>query len=207
MPLSSFGFRDFGPDMLTGVGVFRVDLSARPVTVSLAPAKAKFVVMLVAYAILVAIVAWVVIGVAGQQPDGFLIFFGVLFFVPVAAFTFMGFVTKRSAVFDMAHVSVTETDGAKWDAFYKEYLGVRWRIHARDPSDSSGDFFVVEMIHPDAARTLPLYVDLATAGMDERCALVARFAQALKLPVLVSPDEDDDTPDAVFGDFDEEDND
>ncbi len=199
MLLGRLGFRTFGPDMLTGVGVFRVDLSARPVTVSLAPAKAKFVVMLVAYAILVAIVAGVVIGVAEQRPDGFLIFFGVLIFVPVAAFAFMGFVTRRSAVFDVAHVSVTETDGTKWDAFYKEYLGVRWRIHARDPAESPGDFLVVEMIHPDAAKTLPLYVDLAVTGPDERREMVADFAKALKLPVLVSPDEDDDEPDAVFG--------
>ncbi|MDO8421880.1 MAG: hypothetical protein Q7S99_06935 [Parvibaculum sp.] len=199
MPLSRFGFRDFGPEMLTGVGVFRVDLSARPVTVSLAPAKAKFVVMLVAYAILVAIVAGVVIGIAGERPDGVLIFFGVLIFVPVAVFTFMGFATKRSAVFDVAHVSVTETNGTIWDAFYKEYLGVRWRIHARDPGESSGDFLVIEMIHPDATKTLPLYVDLAMAGPDERRDMTAEFARALKLPVLVSPDEDedDDEPDAV----------
>ncbi len=199
------GFRRFSPDMLTGTGAFRVDLSVRPVKVSLSPARSKLVALLAAFALFVAMAA----GVASLDPQRasgpVFLFFALLFFAPVGVLAVVAFATRRSAVFDHAHVRVTEPNRTRWRADYREFLGIRYRILTRDFGEGSSSFLVIELVHPDDAKTLPLFVDIRGMGSDERRRELETFARQLKLPVLKSPDDDDEDDDDGDDKYDDED--
>lgn len=58
------------------------------------------------------------------------------------------------------HIEVIEkqTLGAtKWQANYREFTGVRHRTKQAEGSKSTTPYQIIELVHPDETKTLPLY--------------------------------------------------
>jgi len=163
----------------------QVDLAARPLRVNLSPSPITAVFGLVFGGFWLYGSLNLVSGVlsAPSPAIAFALMFPAIGLAAVGA-SLVALITRRYATFDAEGVAVegrTLRGRERWFAAYPDFAGVRHREHTINRKHGSTTYQIIELVHPEPAKTLPLYVAVAVAPPRERWE---SYARELGLPAL-----------------------
>jgi hypothetical protein len=161
----------------------KIDLSERPITVDIVPSKAIAAVGIVlglGWIIFASIALsidpdlaepWIILAVAAP---------GLM----IAAFAIATLFQKRRVTFHDLGVEVEQRglfSARRWSALYSDFEGVLYKIRRSRGKNRATTYQIIELAHPEAGKTLPLYV--ATTPEVPR-ARWENYARLLDLPAL-----------------------
>lgn len=170
------------PTLLAGLKPFQVDLTSLPAEVNLSPAR---IAGYVALGIAAVYAAGMFAAYLDNQPlIGNKRFVALAALVPLVLLLICGWsvlTTQRTALFGRLDVAVTEPDGSQWRTKYEEMLGIRHHEIVRHGRYDATRFQIIELVHGDGVKVLPLYVRGGTwSGQSQ----LEAYAQLLRVPVI-----------------------